>query len=148
MRAASCALGMCGCGARGASNIAAQKFAEGLPEVPPIQLLSERVTAALGMNPGPFTLMGSNTYLVGTGKKRILVDTGEGLDEYLPVLEEAMEKSGCEGIQEILITHYHHDHVGGIDSIQRRFGPGLKVCPPKHSDSVSSEVDPCCRSGL
>ena len=121
-------LTLCGCGVREATtNIAAQKFADGLPEVPPVQVLSERVTAALGMNPGPFTLMGSNTYLVGTGKKRILIDTGEGLDEYIPVLREAMSASGCEGIQEVLITHYHYDHVGGLESIQKAFGPGLKV---------------------
>jgi len=125
-------MSMCGCAGRAASdaestNLAAKKFAEGLPEVPQIQVFSDVVTAALGMNPGPFTLMGSNTYLVGTGKKRILIDTGEGLDEYIPVLEKAMEESGCDGIQEVLITHYHFDHVGGIESIQKRWGPGIKV---------------------
>ena len=33
---------------------------------------------------------GTNTYLLGTGARRILLDPGEGRDDYLPVLERAM----------------------------------------------------------
>jgi len=101
---------------------AAQATLLGL-ELPAVDVWSERVTVALGMNPGIFTGPGTNTYLVGRGRRRILIDTGQGRREYLPVLERALERAGCEGLQEILLTHGHPDHVGGLADVLRRFGP-------------------------
>jgi glyoxylase-like metal-dependent hydrolase (beta-lactamase superfamily II) len=95
-------------------------------ELPDVALWSDRVAVALGQNPSPFTGPGTNSYLIGTGSHRILLDPGEGADTYLPVLESALDRAGCEGIQEILVTHAHPDHMGGVASVLRRFGP-LKV---------------------
>jgi len=84
---------------------------------------SDRVHVALGQNPGAFTGPGTNTYLVGTGPNRILLDTGSGLTPYLPVLERAMEQAGCQGLQEIVLTHGHPDHIGGAEAVIERYGP-------------------------
>ncbi len=89
--------------------------------LPDVERWSERVTLALGQNPGVFTGPGTNTYLVGTGRRRILLDTGEGRPEYLPVLARALDETGCE-IQEIVLTHGHPDHIGGAPGLLERYG--------------------------
>lgn len=91
-------------------------------QLPDVDRWSERVVVALGQNPSAFTGPGTNTYLVGTGSKRILLDTGGGVDAYLPVLEQALEEAGCEGLEQIVLTHGHPDHTGGIAQVRERFG--------------------------
>jgi ribonuclease/clavin/mitogillin len=90
--------------------------------VPDVDVWSERVAVALGQNPSPFTGPGTNTYLLGTGSRRILLDPGQGIDGYLAFLEEAMERVGCEELQEIVLTHGHPDHIGGCEQVMERFG--------------------------
>ena len=90
--------------------------------LPDVDRWSDRVVVALGQNPGVFTGPGTNTYLIGTGKRRILLDTGQGRDAYLPTLDTALERAGCEGIQEIVLTHGHEDHIGGARCVIERYG--------------------------
>lgn len=103
---------------------------------------SERVTVALGQNPSAFTGPGTNTYLVGTGRQRILLDTGSGLPPYLPVLEQAMQEAGCDSLQEIVLTHGHPDHIGGIAQVRERFGPlEVKKMPwPGNDENYGSDI--------
>jgi glyoxylase-like metal-dependent hydrolase (beta-lactamase superfamily II) len=93
-------------------------------DMPDIAVWSQRVAVVLGQNPGPFTGPGTNTYLIGTGARPLLLDTGQGVPQYLPLLERALlETHGSEELQSIVLTHGHADHIGGVDSVQRRFGP-------------------------
>ena len=91
-------------------------------ELPDVETWSERVIAVRAQNPGIFTGPGTNTFLVGTGEARILLDTGEGAPAYLPVLERALADAPCR-IQEIVLTHGHADHMGGVPSVLERYGP-------------------------
>lgn len=91
--------------------------------LPDFDIWSERVATVLGQNPGPFTGPGTNTYLVGTGKRPILLDTGIGLDVYDPLLEKGLsETKGANELQEIVLTHVHQDHIGGVPNVKKRFG--------------------------
>jgi len=92
-----------------------------LEDFPKIHRWSERVSSVLGLNPNVFTGPGTNTFLVGSGRKRILLDTGQNSEGYLQLLEDAVESEGCE-IEAIAVTHGHIDHVGGIEAIRERFG--------------------------
>jgi ribonuclease/clavin/mitogillin len=112
--------------------------------LPDVAVWSERVVVALGQNPGVFTGPGTNTYLVGTGRERVLLDTGQGLPAYLPVLEQALARAGGVRIREIVLTHGHPDHLGGVRSIHERFGP-LRVSKrpwPGVDDAMGCEVTP------
>ncbi|XP_020721208.2 endoribonuclease LACTB2 [Bombus terrestris] len=89
-----------------------------LTDLPLVSRLSSRVIRILGCNKGILTLQGTNTYLVGTGTRRILIDAGEekSSNEYTKVLREVLEKEKAT-IQHLLITHYHHDHLGGVNYV-------------------------------
>jgi glyoxylase-like metal-dependent hydrolase (beta-lactamase superfamily II) len=91
--------------------------------------LSSRVFVALGMNPSPFSLRGTNTYLVGTGPKRILIDTGDKdfISEFVPNLRHSIAAAGAVGIEQIVVTHWHRDHIGGVQAVLDEFGRDIPV---------------------
>src|SRR5258705_289173 len=88
--------------------------------LPDVDQWSERVVVALGQNPGAFTGPGTNTYLVGTGRERVLLDTGQGLPAYLPVLERALEAAGGARIRGTVPAHRPRNHLSRPWSPHRR----------------------------
>ncbi|KAG0324501.1 hypothetical protein BGZ99_001749 [Dissophora globulifera] len=91
---------------------------ESLERLPNIVRLSERVVRVLGLNPGKFTLQGTNTYLIGKGPRKVLLDTGEGIPEYISLLQTALDKELAGAtISKVICSHWHHDHVGGVSDV-------------------------------
>jgi len=96
-----------------------------LVHLPEIERLSPTCLRILGGNPGKFSLQGTNTYLLGTGAQRLLIDTGEGKPSWIAAIKKALEEEHAS-IASAIITHWHHDHQGGIEQLTEAW-PGTKV---------------------
>jgi endoribonuclease LACTB2 len=105
--------------------------------------LSDAVVRVTGLNPSLHTLQGTNTYLVGTGSKRLLLDTGEkGKPMYLDLLLRTMQEVGCSELAAIICTHYHADHVGGVGDILKRFkGSSIPVYKRTVADAACAVLE-------
>lgn len=99
--------------------------------MPDIDQWSERVIDVLGQNPGPFTGPGTNTYIVGTGARRLLIDAGQGVDEHVDLLTKALtDLASCATIEKVALTHAHPDHMGGLDKVVERLRPETVMKKP------------------
>jgi glyoxylase-like metal-dependent hydrolase (beta-lactamase superfamily II) len=88
---------------------------------------SNLVITVLGQNPSSFTGPGTNTYIIGSGPRRLMLDTGQGVEAYAGLLETALhELAGGASINDIILTHAHIDHISGVGQVRARFGD-LKV---------------------
>lgn len=75
------------------------------------------------------TSTGTNTYLLGRGPQRLLIDTGEGKPSWAHALKSLLTSEKAT-VNQALLTHWHHDHVKGVSDL-RKICPGVKVF--KHS---------------
>jgi glyoxylase-like metal-dependent hydrolase (beta-lactamase superfamily II) len=77
-----------------------------------------------------------NAYLINTGSRLVLVDAGAGtlFGPTLGKLVDNIKASGYrpEQIDDVLITHLHPDHVGGLVSDGQRAFPNAIVHADKH----------------
>jgi len=78
------------------------------------------VGRVLGLNPGLMTGPGTNTYLVGE-REPILIDTGAGVPDYPPLLQDYLVKRGWKRPARIILTHRHIDHMGGVPQLRELF---------------------------
>ncbi|XP_023025891.2 endoribonuclease LACTB2 [Leptinotarsa decemlineata] len=96
--------------------------------IPAVSTISSRIIRILGCNPGIMTLQGTNTYIVGTGKRRILIDTGDSdVPQYINHLRSILTHEGID-LAHIFITHWHHDHIGGLGDILNDIKEKTKHC--------------------
>ena len=104
---------------------------------------SPRVATVLGHNPGPFTGPGTNTFIVGSSKNPILLDTGQGVPIWQELLVAALkELSNSSGLDRIVLTHAHVDHIGGVKQVREQFGDieVLKMPWPGHDAAAGAHV--------
>ncbi len=78
--------------------------------------LSPLVHVVLAPNAGLMTGPGTNTYIVGSGPTCV-IDPAVDDEQYLTTLFEAAGE-----VSEVLVTHRHGDHVGGVGAVVDHFG--------------------------
>ena len=78
------------------------------------------IVRVLAPNPGPYTLEGTNTYVVGDGPT-VVIDPGPDLPAHLD--EVAVAARGRVGA--VLVTHDHPDHAPGAAAFAARFDAPL-----------------------
>ncbi|CEL03212.1 Putative Hydroxyacylglutathione hydrolase [Aspergillus calidoustus] len=102
-----------------------------LPHLEDVEQLSPRVIRVLGQNAGKFTLQGTNTYIVGTGSQRLIIDTAQGIPEWADIIESTLDDHSVS-LSHVLLSHWHGDHTGGVPDLLRLY-PDLSEAIYKNS---------------
>ena len=88
-------------------------------------------------NPGPFTLSGTNSWIVGS-QPAWLIDPGPDLPGHVGAVIAELERRG--GLAGIALTHDHGDHAGAVPAVNARF-------PQAPVAAARGEVDRLLRDG-
>lgn len=83
-----------------------------------IELPEYDVVGIRAANPGPYTLTGTNSWIVGRNPAWV-VDPGPSLEEHLAALVLEIDSRG--GLGGIALTHDHPDHSEGVPALRERF---------------------------
>ncbi len=86
------------------------------------------VETIVAPNPGPMTLEGTNTYLVGRDPT-VVIDPGPEDEGHIEAVRAAAEERG--GIGAVLVTHSHGDHAGGVELL------GVEPTRPADGEEVA-----------
>ncbi|MFI4965023.1 MAG: MBL fold metallo-hydrolase [Caulobacterales bacterium] len=89
-----------------------------------VQQVSPLIRRVVANNPGPFTYLGTGTYIVGRGEVAV-VDPGPDLPEHLAAILKAV---AGERVTAIAITHHHSDHSPLAGPLQAATGATIYGC--------------------
>ena len=84
-----------------------------------------RVLRVRAPNPGPFTLEGTNTWIVGA-RPSLVIDPGPDDREHLREVRRAADPVGT-----ILLTHHHPDHAPGAVALGKDTGSPVLAFKPE-----------------
>jgi glyoxylase-like metal-dependent hydrolase (beta-lactamase superfamily II) len=83
-----------------------------------IEIPGHEVSGIRAQNPGPFTLSGTNSWIVGSSPAW-LVDPGPALPSHISALLAELEARG--GLGGLALTHDHADHSEAVPTIRERY---------------------------
>jgi glyoxylase-like metal-dependent hydrolase (beta-lactamase superfamily II) len=78
----------------------------------------------LAPNPGPFTLDGTNTWIVGA-RPSLVIDPGPALEDHVDAVSREADPIGA-----ILLTHHHSDHASAARSLGSKSGAPVLAFRP------------------
>src|SRR2546426_9069751 len=93
------------------------------------------VVRVLALNPGPFTLEGTNTWVVGRDGP-IVIDPGPDDPGHVQAVLQAAGRVGA-----ILLTHRHLDHAPAADRLSQLTGPPIYAASPGEDQRLANDGD-------
>jgi glyoxylase-like metal-dependent hydrolase (beta-lactamase superfamily II) len=84
----------------------------------PVEVPGHDIVGVRASNPGPFTLTGTNSWIVGR-HPAWLVDPGPTLDDHIEQVVELAKRRG--GLAGIALTHDHADHAEATGAVRAEF---------------------------
>lgn len=102
-----------------------------------VDVLAPRLRRVLAPNPGPFTFLGTGTYIIGRGEVAV-IDPGPADEAHLEALLAAV---AGERVTHVLVTHTHADHSPGARPLAERTGAVVLGCAP-HPEEAPDPDDP------
>ena len=89
---------------------------------------SESAVCVLAPNPSPWTLDGTNTWILGAdGEDVAIVDPGPDVDTHRESIDRAVED---RRVRVIVLTHGHLDHSEGAVALARHYGAPIRAVDP------------------
>lgn len=85
-----------------------------------VTTLKAGLIRVIAPNPSPMTYWGTNSYLLGTGPARVLIDPGPRDAQHTQTLLNALPQGGT--VSHILVTHGHKDHSANAQSLAQATG--------------------------
>ncbi|MBU2866247.1 MBL fold metallo-hydrolase [Pacificibacter marinus] len=101
-----------------------------------VSMLTTGLIRVIAPNPSPMTYWGTNSYILGTGAARVLIDPGPKDSQHQQAMLNALPHGTV--ISHILVTHAHKDHSGGAQDLAQ--ATGAKVLAFGDARSGRSEV--------
>jgi glyoxylase-like metal-dependent hydrolase (beta-lactamase superfamily II) len=100
------------------------------------QEVAPGVRRIVANNPGPYTFLGTNTYVVGSGEVAV-IDPGPADERHLKAVADAIKG---ERLAYILITHSHRDHCDGARGLQALAGGEIAAFGPTGTERGASAL--------
>jgi glyoxylase-like metal-dependent hydrolase (beta-lactamase superfamily II) len=100
-----------------------------------IELPGYEIIGLRAPNPGPFTLTGTNSWVLGADPAWV-VDPGPMLSEHVEALVGELDRRG--GLGGIALTHDHADHSQAVPALRERF-PAVQLAAGRGQADVRLE---------
>lgn len=115
--------------------------------------ITESVVCVLAPNPSPWTLDGTNTWVLTApgSATAVVVDPGPADEGHQAAIRRAVEERGLRVVG-VVLTHGHIDHAEGARAFAESVGVGVRALDPVHrlgaEGLVDGEVVPAGEWGL